>query len=100
MNAAQIIKKKSYLVLIITILMAPTIFAQTKRVRPIAGHQVFSARLMINPASGQIVQDPVIEVQNGRIMRVGEKNSFPIPQDIEFVDFGDRVIIPKRIASI
>jgi enamidase len=96
MTAIRLLRKRFGWFLFIAML-GPAIFAQTKRVRPVTGHIVFSARLLINPASGQVIQNAVIEVNNGRIMRVGKKGAFPVPKDAETIDFGDRVIIPGLI---
>lgn len=96
MKIIQLLRKISP-VLLIVLLIVPVLLAQTKRVRPITGHSVFSARLLIDPGTGKVIQDPIIEVRNGRIMRVGEKDSFIPAADAKIVDFGDRVIIPGLI---
>lgn len=81
----------------VLILTAVTSVAQTKRVRPETGHSVFFARTMINPVSGRVLRNAAIEVNNGRILRVGKKGSFKIPEGAETIDFENRVIIPGLI---
>lgn len=89
--------RKKHLTILLIILLVPAVFAQTKRSRPPAEHTVFTARLLIDPASGRIIKDPKIEVQNGRIMQLGEKNLVASTPNVKVVDFGEKVIIPGLI---
>lgn len=69
----------------------------TKRIRPRSEHLIFNCKLLINPASGTSLENAVIEVNNGRILRLGKIGEFKIPDGVKVMDYVDKYIIPGLI---
>ena len=70
---------------------------QTKRVRRQTEHLILQCRLLIDPASGKTFRDPFIEINNGRIMRIGTGKMFKAVKTAKFIDFREKFIIPGLI---
>ena len=95
MRHDSICKKLSIFLLILTI---PSIsFAQTSRIRQSTEHVAFRARRIIDPASERIIENGIIEVAGGRILRIGKAKDILIREDVKIIDFGDKIIIPGLI---
>jgi imidazolonepropionase-like amidohydrolase len=69
------------------LLIALPLAAQTR-------NTYFKCRLLINPATGQTIDNAVIEISSGKILRVGQ---FTPPANANVVDVGDKYIIPGLI---
>ena len=85
------------LLIILLLIISSSSFAQTSRIRPTTEHIVFKARLIIDPATERIIENGIIEVNNGRILRVGEAENIRIKEGVKLIDFGDKTIIPGLI---
>src|SRR5579862_6239800 len=81
---------------LIVILLIPA-YGQTKRIRPAAEHTIFKCRRLINPASGLTIENAAIEVNNGKILRVGKASEFSAAEGIKVVDYADKFVIPGLI---
>lgn len=60
-------------------------------------HYFVKAKLVINPADGQKIENAVMEVTSGKIARVGKAPDFKIPADAQVFDYSDKYIIPGLI---
>lgn len=54
----------------------------------------FKCRALINPATNQTVENAVLEISNGKILRVGQ---FTPPANANVIDVSDKFIIPGLI---
>lgn len=70
--------------------------AQTKRIKPAPEALLFRCKLLINPATGEQVSNAAIQVNNGKILRVG-KASDPVPPGYRVVDYSTKYVIPGLI---
>ncbi|MBN1224955.1 MAG: amidohydrolase family protein [Candidatus Aminicenantes bacterium] len=77
--------------------MAFGAFGQTKRIRPVAEHLVFKAKRLIDPSSGETIEDVLIETANGRILKVTSAQGFRAPAGLTVVDLSDKYVIPGLI---
>jgi imidazolonepropionase-like amidohydrolase len=71
--------------------------AQTRRIKPPDEHQVFTCKRLINPQTGAIIEDAAIEVNGGRVLRVGKRSEIGLPEGAKLVDYGDKYVIPGLI---
>lgn len=55
------------------------------------------AKLVINPANEQTVENAVIEVSSGKILRIGKSSEIKIPAEAKVFDYSDKFIIPGLI---
>jgi hypothetical protein len=69
------------------LLIALPLAAQTR-------NTYFKCRLLINPATGQTIENATLEISSGKILRVGQ---FTPPANANVVDVGDKYIIPGLI---
>ena len=60
-------------------------------------HFYVKAKLIIDPASGRTIENGIIEVSGGKIIRLGNAVAFSIPKDSQVVDYSDKFIIPGLI---
>ena len=70
----------------------------THRIRPEAKHYAIRCRQLINPAAEAVLDQALIEVNNGRILKVtpGGQN---VPEGAELLDFSDKTILPGLIET-
>lgn len=73
------------------------VFGQTKRIRPDTAHMVFKTKLLINPGSGETITNAVIEVNNGRILKVVSADNFQRKEDVPVIDLSTKYVIPGLI---
>jgi len=74
-----------------------TVSGQTKRIRPAPAHSVFKAKMLIDPAREKTLENVMIEVNNGRILRVDCADNFQIKDDVPIIDLGTKYLIPGLI---
>ncbi|MFN7948794.1 MAG: amidohydrolase family protein [Blastocatellia bacterium] len=74
-------------VLFLSLWLALPLAAQTRTT-------YFKCRLLINPATGQTIDNAVVEVSGGKILRIGQ---FTPPASASVVDVSDKYIIPGLI---
>jgi imidazolonepropionase-like amidohydrolase len=91
----RIVKKGTFVIVLLS--LALTVSGQTKRIRADAEHLVFKAKMLINPATAQTIANVMIEVNNGRIMRVTGINDFQVQEDVPIVDLSTKYVIPGLI---
>jgi imidazolonepropionase-like amidohydrolase len=101
-NLSHMLRHSALVRLLVVVAAIPGVFllsapAQTKRIRPAAEHVVFKCKLLINPASGGEIQDAAVEVNNGKILRVGKSSEFTDIAGVKVVDYGDKYVIPGLI---
>jgi enamidase len=95
MQYDSICKKWFIFLLILTI---PSFsFTQTNRIRQSTERSIFRAGRIIDPASERIIENGIIEINNGRILRVGKAEDILIKEGVKIIDFGDKTIIPGLI---
>ena len=70
---------------------------QTKRIKPRAEALLVRCKMLINPANGSVLQDAAIQVNNGKILRVGTASELSAPPGYRVVDFSDKYVIPGLI---
>ncbi|MCB2113742.1 MAG: amidohydrolase family protein [Parvularculaceae bacterium] len=63
----------------------------------LAAPTYITAARMIDPASGKVVTDPAITIENGKILSVGTKSNLAAPAGAESVDLGAMTILPGLI---
>lgn len=73
--------------------------AQSPKTAYPTGHQFFKCHTLIDPESGAVLEDALIEVSNGRILRVGRAAEFALPAGAATVDFGDKYVIPGLVET-
>jgi imidazolonepropionase-like amidohydrolase len=88
---------KSLFILILILSIAVSVYGQTKRIRSASEHLIFKCKVLINPASGKNLENAVVEVNNGRILRVGKIGDLKIPEGVKVMDNSDKYIIPGLI---
>ncbi len=100
MNTSKAFQKKrlasvfaSLLILVISIHAS----AQTKRIKPAPEHFFVKCKLLINPATGRTIKNAFIEVNNGKILAVGESRNLKSKPGVKVVDYDDKYIIPGLI---
>ncbi|MGH9837970.1 MAG: amidohydrolase family protein [Blastocatellia bacterium] len=100
-SGSQAVKRALTFVSIIAFLSAPNSFAQTAPQTGIgqkpAEHYFVKCKLLINPDTGQTIENAVVEVSSGRIARVGKSADFNLPVDARVLDYGDKFIIPGLV---
>lgn len=74
-----------------------TAVGQTKRIKPADEHLVFTCKRLINPRTGEILDDAAIEVNGGRVLRVGKRQDIGVPEGAKLVDYSDKYVIPGLI---
>lgn len=57
----------------------------------------FSAARMVDVESGRIVEQPIIGVQNGRIVSIGDRRTIKLSAGTKVTDLGDRTLLPGLI---
>jgi imidazolonepropionase-like amidohydrolase len=72
-------------------------FAQVPTPTPPKLHYFVKAKLVVNPADGKTLENAVIEVSSGKIVRLGQVGNIKIPAGAEVFDFSDKYIIPGLI---
>src|SRR5690349_20592174 len=70
--------------------------SQTKPDTPVL-HYFVKAKLAINPAAGQKIENAIIEVSSGKILQIGKASEVKIPTGAEIYDYSDKYIIPGLI---
>ncbi|GEM_PF-1118611 len=60
-------------------------------------HYFVKAKLAINPANNQTIENAVIEVAGGKIIGIGKAKDFNLPADAKVFDYSDKTIIPGLI---
>jgi imidazolonepropionase-like amidohydrolase len=70
-------------------------WAQKPEKAPAPTHLAIRAARMLDVERGQIINDPVIIIENDRIKAVGSK--LAIPPDAKVIDLGDTTILPGLI---
>ena len=88
---------KKWFIFLLILTIPSFSFTQTNRTRQSTEHSIFRAGRIIDPASERIIEDGIIEVAGGRILRVGSAEDVRIKESIKFIDFGDKTIIPGLI---
>jgi imidazolonepropionase-like amidohydrolase len=71
--------------------------AQTKRIKPSAGTLLVKCKLLINPLTGATIPDAGIQVNNGKVLRVGKAFEFEGLPGYRVLDFSDKYVIPGLI---
>lgn len=71
--------------------------AQTKRIKPPAEALLVKCKLLINPSTGTTISDAAIQVNNGKILKVGKASEFENLPGYRTVDFSDKYVIPGLI---
>lgn len=56
-----------------------------------------TADAMVDPASGQLITNPAILIENGKISGVGTKTTISIPDTATVIDLGAKTIMPGMI---
>lgn len=87
-------------ILFLGILAALTIiagfsFAQNPNTQKL--HYFVKAKLIINPADGKIIENAVMEVSSGKIVKIDKFLNFKIPTDAQVFDYSEKFIIPGLI---
>jgi len=70
---------------------------QTKRIILPADHFIVTCKMLINPADGGIRENAYIEVNNGRILKVGESKDLTETVGVKVIDYTGKYIIPGLI---
>lgn len=70
---------------------------QTKRIKPRAEALLVKCKLLINPANGSVIENAAIQVNNGKIMRVGRASDLGTPAGYRVIDYSDKYVIPGLI---
>lgn len=60
-------------------------------------HYFVKTKLVINPKDNQKIENAVMEISGGKILRIGRANDFIISADAQVFDFSDKFIIPGLI---
>lgn len=63
----------------------------------LAAPTYISAARMIDPASGKVVADPAILVEDGEIAAIGSRLTMKPPAGAEVIDLGEKTILPGLI---
>ena len=71
--------------------------AQTKRIKPRAEALLVKCKLLINPVNGSALENAAIQVNNGKIMKVGRAAEFGTLPGYRVVDYSDKYVIPGLI---
>ena len=90
-------RRKWLFAALIVVFMVSILNARTKRIRPEAGHFFVKAGLIIDPENGRNQENGIIEINNGKILRVFEEGQRAIPDNSLILDFSDKYIIPGLI---
>ncbi len=80
-------------------LVSTEAWSQTKRIRPAAEHIIVKCRKLIDPAKGTSIDQAFIEINNGKILRIGksaELGAAPV-SDVKIIDAADKFVIPGLI---
>lgn len=64
-----------------------------------AEHYFVKCKLLINPDTGQTLENAVIEVTGGKIAKVGKSSAFNLAADAKVLDYSDKYIIPGLIGT-
>lgn len=75
----------------------PSLPLNAQPIRPGSEHLFVKAKLLINPGSGTTLEQPVIELYGGKILRVGTEKEIPIPAGAKVMDCGDKFVIPGLV---
>ena len=70
-------------------------FAQTPTPQKL--HYFVKAKLIINPADGKTIDNAVMEVSSGKIVKIEKAKDFKIPTEAQVFDYSDKFIIPGLI---
>ena len=83
----------------LTALLLTFLFFTYAQPKPAEGvlHYFVKAKLVINPAEGQKIENAVIEISSGKILRIGKASEIKIPAGAEIYDYSDKYIIPGLI---
>lgn len=81
----------------LSVIFTTQVFAQTNRVRPETKHLIFKSKAVIDPASESVINDAFIEINNGKILRIGRISDLEVPEGAEVKDYGEKYIIPGLI---
>jgi imidazolonepropionase-like amidohydrolase len=76
---------------------ASTVLAQTKRIKPRAEALLVKCKVLINPVNGSTIEDAAIQLNNGKIMKVGRAAEFGSLPGYRVVDYSDKYVIPGLI---
>ena len=90
-------KAKQWSVLIILLFIACTVSGQTKRIRPATEHMVFKVKMLINPATEKTMENIMIEVNNGRILKVASADNYRQEDGVTVLDLSTKYVIPGLI---
>lgn len=71
--------------------------AQTPTPTPQKLHYFVKAKLVINPADGKTIENALMEVSSGKILKIGKSSDIKIPADAQVFDYSDKFIIPGLI---
>ncbi|WP_306252997.1 amidohydrolase family protein [Parvularcula sp. IMCC14364] len=78
---------------LIAALSAFCLFATSVAAEPV----YLTAASLADPASGRIISNPVVVIDNGKVTSVGNAAAMTIPADAEKIDLGARTILPGLI---
>jgi enamidase len=95
--SSMALKKAFIFVVIFAFSISSQSLAQSKRIKPPAERLIFKCRLLINPATGQSIENAFIEVNNGKILRTGRAADLKATDAARVIDYSDKYIIPGLI---
>ena len=55
------------------------------------------ADALLDPATGEVVRDAVVVIEDGRVTRAGKRDGVPIPRDAETIDAAGLTLLPGLI---
>jgi len=79
------------------LLCAISATAQTKRIKPRTEPTLVKCKLLINPSTGATIPDAVIQIANGKIMKVGRAPDFASLEGYKVLDYSDKFVMPGLI---
>lgn len=79
------------------ILFFSNIFAQIPTPTPQKLHYFIKAKLVINPADGRTIENAVMEISSGKIVKIDKSLNVKIPTDAQVFDYSDKFVIPGLI---
>ena len=88
---------KKWSVWIVLLSIPFIVFGQTKRIRPVTEHLIFKTKMLINPNTGETITNALIEVNNGRILKVASADNFQQKESAPVIDLSTKYVIPGLI---
>lgn len=90
-------RRAGRLVLAAALAVSVPLAAQTTRIRPASEPLVFHLARVIDPGSARVIDDAFVEVDGGRILRVGPRAGATPPAGTRVIDWSAKVAIPGLI---